>query len=56
MEKRVLTLEIRGRSMRNIRDKYGHVYMYILDEEAKLKRFSQCPSVRPPAIRLYTKT
>ena len=38
--------------MRNTRDSYGH----ILDQEAKTKRFSQCPSVRSSAKLLYTKT
>ena len=48
--------------MRNNGDMYGHIY--ILDQEAKTKRFSQCPSVCPsirlsvsPSAKLiYTKT
>ena len=36
--------------MRNNRDRYGYVHIYILDQEAKTKRFSQCPSVRPQNI------
>ena len=30
--------------------------IYIPDQEAKTKRFSQCPYVRPPAKLLHTKT
>ena len=39
-KKGIVTLVIRGSSMKNTQDRYRHVY---IDQEAKTKLFSQCP-------------
>ena len=41
--------------MRNNRDRYRHIYIYILDQGEKIKLFQKM-SVRPCAKVMYTKT
>ena len=58
-KKGILTLVTGGWNLRNNRDRYRHVCIYILDQEEKIKLFQKMsvrPSVRPCAKVMYTKT
>ena len=55
-KKGILTLVITGSSMRNIQDRYRHVYIFLIRKQNQTDLPNVRPSVRPFTKPLYTKT
>ena len=45
-----VTLLIRGRSMRNNRDRYGHIYLFLTKKQKQSDLANICPSVRKTCV------